>query len=62
VTPEGQQVEVPVPVSGEARVFIRGQPGDLRALKNGIYIRAYMTPSGETRILGAPSEEWGVER
>jgi hypothetical protein len=57
VTPEGRVMEVPVPVSGEARVFIRGQPGDLRALKKGIYIRAYMTPTGETRILGAPSEE-----
>ena len=56
VTPEGQVEEVPVPMSGEAHVFISGQPRDLRALQKGIYIRAYMTPTGETRILGAPSE------
>ena len=56
VTPEGQVEEVPVPMSGEAHVFISGQPRDLRALQRGIYIRAYMTPTGETRILGAPSE------
>jgi hypothetical protein len=57
VSPDGQVQEVPVPVSGDARVFISGQPGDLRALKKGIYIRAYMTPTGEARILGPPSEE-----
>ena len=56
VTPEGQVQEVPVPVTGDARVYISGQPGDLRALKQGEFIRAYMTPTGETRILGAPSE------
>jgi hypothetical protein len=56
VTPEGEVAEIPVPVSGDARVFINGQPGDLRALKRGIYIRAYMTTGGETRILGSPSE------
>jgi hypothetical protein len=56
VSPDGQVEEVPVPVSGEPRVFISGQPGDLRALRKGIYIRAYMTPTGETRILGVPAE------
>jgi hypothetical protein len=56
VTPEGLVQEVPVPVSGDARVYISGEPGDLRALKQGEFIRAYMTPTGETRILGAPSE------
>jgi hypothetical protein len=56
VAPDGQVEEIPVPVSGDARVFIRDQPGDLRALKRGIYIRAFMTPTGEARILGAPSE------
>jgi len=56
VTPEGRVQEVPVPVSGDARVFISDQPGDLRALKQGIFIRAYMTSTGETRILGLPSE------
>lgn len=56
VTPEGRVQEVPVPVSGNARVFISEQPGDLRALRQGIFIRAYMTATGETRILGLPSE------
>jgi hypothetical protein len=56
VTPEGRVEEIPVPVSGNARVFISDQPADLRALKRGEFIRAYMTPAGETRILGAPSE------
>jgi hypothetical protein len=56
VTPEGRIAEVPVPVSGDALVFISGRPGDLRALQQGVYIRAFMTPTGETRILGPPSE------
>lgn len=56
VAPDGQVEEIPVPVAGDARVFINGQPGDLRALKQGVYIRAFMTPTGEARILGPPSE------
>jgi hypothetical protein len=51
-TPDGEIVEIPVPVTRDARVFIADEPGDLRALREGIYIRAYMTPTGETRILG----------
>lgn len=62
MTPEGQVEEVPVPVTENARVFISGQPGDLRALKEGIYIRAFMTPTGETRILGYPSEPQQASR
>jgi hypothetical protein len=57
MTPDGQIAEVPVPVSQDSRVYMNGKPGSLKALKEGLYIRAYITPTGETRIVG---EDEGV--
>jgi hypothetical protein len=54
VTPEGRTSDVPVPVNEDARVYLDGKPADLRALKEGLFIRAFITPTGEVRILGYP--------
>jgi hypothetical protein len=51
-TPEGQATEVPVPVTRDTRVYVEGKPAGFRELKEGTYIRAFITPTGEVRILG----------
>jgi len=53
-TPDGRVVEVPVPVSEDARVYVGGKLGNLRALKEGVYIRAFISPTGEVRIVSYP--------
>jgi hypothetical protein len=51
VTPEGIESEVPVPISPDARIYQDGKLVPLRSLKEGYFVRAYITPAGELRIV-----------